>query len=240
MGKISGTPTEEGKFTFEVIVRNIKNIFDTVTLQITIIATPSAFQRVDRSLETMEWGNIAFNTPTSMNLEDKARIQLLLGLELAHSIEELSLGLKAELENEGINEGIVPHVESARVKVSERVEARLSGSDFEIKPITPEVQPVGSASVTGWKWDVKPKSSGRHYLDLILNALISIDGQSTPKTIRTFHRKIAVEVRWSQRISGFISESSGFISEHLEWFWATIIAGIAGWLFKKDSKNPKG
>jgi hypothetical protein len=39
------------------------------------------FGAIDRILEKLEFGNIAFNAPKTMNLRDTAVIQLVLGLE---------------------------------------------------------------------------------------------------------------------------------------------------------------
>jgi hypothetical protein len=86
---------------------------------------PDPFMLIDQIMENMEWGNIAFNAPRSMNLEDTALIQLV--LSLAKPIEELKKMIKAEGEREG-----------ARIRISNRMEARLSGPNFQITAITPE------------------------------------------------------------------------------------------------------
>jgi hypothetical protein len=78
------------------------------------------FLLIDRILESMGWGNIAFNAPSSMNLRDLAQIQLLLSLE--QSVEELRDMVTAAGEKEG-----------ARIRVSNWMEARLSGLSFQIQ-----------------------------------------------------------------------------------------------------------
>jgi hypothetical protein len=119
------------------------------------------FGAIDRILEKLEFGNIAFNLPKTMNLRDTAVIQLVLGLET--SMDELKRMIEAAGEKEG-----------ARIRVSDRMEARLSGPNFAITAITPEIQAVSRSEITEWKWEVKPSSDGYHYLHLTLSALLLI------------------------------------------------------------------
>lgn len=173
----------------------------------------------DRILETMQFGNIAFNVPTAMNMRDTASIQLM--LSLVTPTEEL----KKMIEAEGLKEG-------AHIQVSDRMEARLSGSNFAITAVTPEVQAVSRQTTTGWKWDIKPLSEGKQYLHLTLSALISVDGTSTPRAIRTFDKIIEVEVTWQQK-------ATQFLENNWQWLWAVILAPIAGWLWKKRKPSSR-
>lgn len=168
---------------------------------------------VDRILESMELGSIAFNAPLSMNLEDSAEIQLLLSLE--QSVEDLRNAVTAAGEKEG-----------ARIRVSNRMEARLQGQSFQITAITPEEQAITSKGVTEWKWEVNPTSTGQHNLHLTLTALFKVDGTPARRAIRTFDKEIEVEVTWDQKVAGFARE-------HWRWLWAAILAPVAGWFWKK-------
>ena len=174
---------------------------------------PTSISLIDRILETMEWGNIAFNAPATMKLEDTARIQLLLGLK--NSIEQLSQMVEAE----GAKEG-------ARVKVSNYMEARLSGSGFQITAITPEVQAITSSDVTEWKWEVEAVRPRSQHLHLTLSAIFNVEGTSATRTIRTFDKTIEVTVTWPQRISSFLANN-------WQWLWATLLVPVAGWLWKR-------
>ena len=77
---------------------------------------------IDKILESLEIGKIAFNAPKQMNLHDTSVIQLLLGVE--KSIDELRQRLREEGE-----------VEVANIQVSESMEARLSGQNFLSEPL---------------------------------------------------------------------------------------------------------
>ena len=172
---------------------------------------------VDRILEQLKFGNIVFNAPKTMNFRDTAVIQLVLGLKAP--IDELKRMIEATGEKEG-----------AHIRVSDRMEARLSGPNFAITAITPEIQAVSQSDITEWKWEVKPSSDGRHYLHLTLSAILSVEGASTPRVIRTFDKVIEVEVAWHQRV-GYLLE------KNWQWMWAAILVPVAGWLWKKNKKS---
>ena len=161
----------------------------------------------------MSSANIAFNSPQTLNLDDTAEIQLLLSLK--KSVEEL----RREITSPGPTEGAV-------VKVANRMQARLTGSDFQITAITPEEQAIGSNGTVQWKWEIKPLSVGRHNLHLTLTAIFNVDGATTRRSIRTFDRTIDVEVTRGQVVAGFIKNN-------WQWLWAAILLPVAGWLWKR-------
>ena len=167
----------------------------------------------------MDWANIAFNSPSTIKLDETAQLQLLLSLQ--KSIEELSRAIVEA----GAREG-------AKVKVSNRMEARLSGPTFQITAITTEEQAIGSVDTIEWKWEIKPTVAGRHNLHLTLTALINVDGAATRSSVRTFNRTIEVEVTARQR-------ALEFVEKNWQWLWAAILLPIAGWLWKRR-KDQRG
>jgi hypothetical protein len=171
------------------------------------------FAAIERALEKLEFGNLAFNAPKSMNLHDTALIQLFLGLD--RQIDELKQMIKSEGEKEG-----------ASIRVCDRMEARRSGSTFAITAITPEEQAVSRSEVTEWKWEVKPTSVGSQRLHLTLTALISYGETTTRKAIRTFDKLIEVEVTWNQRIGSFLETN-------WQWLWTVLLIPIVSWLWKR-------
>jgi|CXWL01.1.fsa_nt_gi hypothetical protein len=167
---------------------------------------------IDRILEQLEFGNIAFNTPSSMNLHNTAVIQLMLGLTT--SPDELKRMVEAEGEKVG-----------ARIRVSELMEARLTGLNFSITAITAEEQGVARNEVTQWKWEVKPINEGPQSLHLTLEAKLNVNGASISRVIRTFDKVIEVEIGWSQRVGSFFENN-------WQWLWAAVLVPIVGWLWK--------
>ena len=161
----------------------------------------------------MDWANIAFNSPQKINLNETAQIQLLLSLQ--KPMDELREAIAAAGEREG-----------AKVRVSNRMEARLSGPNFQITAITTEEQAVGSIDTVEWKWEIKPTAPGRHRLHLTLTALFSVDGANTRRSVRTFDKSIEVEVTAGQW-------ASEFFGKNWQWLWAAILLPIGGWLWKR-------
>src|SRR5689334_8778610 len=97
---------------------------------------------IDELLRQLPSANIAFSAPESMYVDGTADVEL--KLSPTHSIDEL----KKMIEAEGAKEG-------ATIKVSDRMEAHLSGSGFRVEYIadTAETaQAVSAAEPTTWKW----------------------------------------------------------------------------------------
>jgi len=177
-------------------------------------------KKVDKLLSKMEFGAIAFNSPSNVNISDFFQIQLL--LSLSETIEEL----KQKIVKGGEKSG-------ATIKVSDRMEAHLTGCMFQITAITPEIQAVSKSQKTEWKWEIHPQKKGRHCLHLTLNALLEIDGNSTPKVIKTFERNITVTITKTQTLIIFIKDS-------WQWLWATILIPTCGWLWKRKKNSTIG
>jgi len=197
--------------------KNGESIPRTVTLPSITPTVDKLRHTVDRLLDEMEFGTIAFNAPTNINIEDSPKIQLI--LSLSEAIDELKQSISEEGEKIG-----------ATIRVSDRIEARLSGYMFQITAITPEIQAVSKSQRTEWKWEIHPKEEGQHKLHLTLTALLEIDGHSTPRAIRTFSKIIEVNVTASQKLGIFFKSN-------WQWLWAAILVPVAGWLWKRRKKS---
>ncbi len=142
---------------------------------------PEYLNHIDRLLDTMEFDDIIINSPTKMNVDDNAKIQVL--LRLTDSVEVLKLAI----ENEALKVG-------ATVNVNNRMEVRLSGDQFKILARTAAEQTVSKHQRTEWKWEIQPKEQGKHELHISIIALFEIEGKNTSRTIRTFDKMIEVTV----------------------------------------------
>ncbi len=178
---------------------------------------PTSIRLIDEMLSRLEWGNIVFNAPKLMRFKETETIELL----LSNSMSEPQL--RAELEK-------VTEVDSARVRISNRMEARLSGKGFQIEALVPETQSISSEGVAKWKWDVTATGGGSQHLHLTLSAILTVSGRDTPFVIRTYDRYIAVKITLVQRFSSFFAE-------HWKWLWATIFFPIGGYVWKKYHKK---
>jgi hypothetical protein len=181
------------------------------------------FSAIDRALEALPLGSIAFNVSTEMTLNRSESVSLLLSPSM--SVEDLQKQLVERLPRE-------TQVEGGRVRLAPYMEARLSGTKFSILALTPEVQPVTWKEPTEWRWEVSPTETGSQALHLTLTAILQIEGKDSPRAIRTFDRDIRVQVTWPQRISGFAAEN-------WQWLWTTVAVPIALWVWGKRRKKQR-
>jgi hypothetical protein len=175
---------------------------------------------IDRILEKLEVGNISFNAPQSMYLNESTMIHLALGVE--KTIEDL----KQIIEGQGEKIG-------ASIHVSNRMQARLTGQNFEILAITPEEQVVSRSGITEWKWDIKPVKTGTQSLHLTLSAKLIVEGKDTWKAIDTFDKEIKVTVTLAYK-------AKAFIRKNWQWLWAAVLVPIAGWFLTKKRRSKSG
>jgi hypothetical protein len=150
----------------------------------------SSLEDVDAALQKLDWGQMAFDVPEKLRLEQTALIHLL--ISPTQTAEELTNAIR-EQTSEPVK------IESARIQISGMMEAKLVGSAFEINPITPEdPQMVSRTEPTEWKWEIRPRQAGRQSLHLTLNAIIRFDEKERPRVVRTFDRVIQVDVAVAQ------------------------------------------
>ncbi|MGH9452314.1 MAG: hypothetical protein ACRD11_17535 [Terriglobia bacterium] len=182
------------------------------------------FAAIDRALQSLPKGNIAFNAPGAMLLEKSYGIYLLLAPQ--ESIQELQQALRKQIESQQNLEGV-------SIQIAPEMEARLTGQNFAIAAVTPETQAVSGQGETEWRWDVTPLKAGTGELHLTLSAILQVNGGSVPRSIQTFDRQIPVQVTWNQRILGFISN-------HWDWLWTVVIIPMGAWIWnKKRKRQPK-
>jgi hypothetical protein len=178
-----------------------------------------AVDLVDRVVSDLEWGNIAYDPPKKIEFGDSAEIQLL--LSPSHTVSELQLQLDRSREPQG-----------AILRISNRMEAQLSGQGFSISALTPDVQAVSGLQATRWAWEVEPRDYGTQRLHLALSAHIEVAGHDTPLVVRTFDRFVEVEITFGQRVSGFFQEN-------WKWLWAAILVPMATFLWRR-TRRPAG
>ena len=180
---------------------------------------PEQLSDVDRLLQRMNWGSIAFNVHDAMSFEEMRSIELV--LSPSKSIEEVA-GIPQE----------PGRIETARIQFSNVMEASLTGAGFEVTKVTPERQPISNVSETVWKWDVRALKPGRQRLNLTMNAVFSVDGSEQVRTIRTFKKEVVIEVSWRRRVMDFGANN-------WQWLWAALGIPAATWFWSRRRKQVK-
>jgi hypothetical protein len=125
--------------------------------------------RIDDILAALPLANIAFNVPKALEVGQRTVIEL--RMSGRRPIRQLKQEITALGEREG-----------ARIRVSDQVEARLTGLGFEIRPLTPERQAVSGEGVTEWGWAISPTESGTLTLHLTVSAVIDVRGAQSTHT----------------------------------------------------------
>ena len=177
---------------------------------------------VDRALAGLEDSNIAFNTPPSMAVGEVSEIEVVL------SLTEAPATLAQEVHAPGTRE-VHP------VKVSSRMEARLTSPGFTILAIGPEAQAISATEPTRWRWNVRAVEEGDQQLHLTLTALIEVNGSTTPRALNTFDHTIRVRVTMKERVAGFVGNN-------WQWLWSVIVVPGALWAAGRwrKFKKPEG
>lgn len=171
---------------------------------------------IDQTLAQLRLGTIAFYVPDTMERGQSYDIKLL--LSATKSLDEL----KKELSGKS---------ETAEIRVSPKMEARLTGQDFEINAVRSETQAVTEQETTEWEWEVRPSHEGSHQLHLTLDVILSVNGAETPRSLQTFDRTITVEV-------GFGKRAFGFVTNNWQWLWTAVFIPLGAWLWKKKRWPP--
>ena len=168
---------------------------------------------LEKALGRLRPASVAFNTPTTLRLGESTEIQLLL------SIREPLARLEKQIAEIG-------EIEGATVRVSDDMEARLTGPGFEIEAISDPRQLVVESETTGWKWEIEATETGRHRLHLTLTAFIAVDGERRARTVQTFERTLVIDVTWTSRISGFVDDN-------WQWLWSAILVPVGLWVLQR-------
>ncbi|MBN1427991.1 MAG: hypothetical protein JXB07_06370 [Anaerolineae bacterium] len=150
--------------------------------------------RVDELLRQTVSGNIAYNAPSSMTLDETIEIQMLLSPSLS----------SGELEQQIVESG---EVISALIEITPQMKAVLKSANpeaFLIEALHDEpAQIVGGSEPTEWKWFVTARKGGTQELILIVYRLVEYEGTEYWRQVKSYESDIQVTVTFSQRLSQF-------------------------------------
>jgi hypothetical protein len=182
----------------------------------------SPLTELDKVVKDLPWGNIAFNVPETIRLDELKPIQLV--LSPTKSIEEV----KKEVVETG-------RVESSRIQISNSMEAILTGSDeaFSITQVPPQRRPISGTEDTVWRWDVRAIKPGRQRLHVVLNAFVKVDGVESPHPVREFDREYEIFVPWKQK------PFFAFVRNNWQWLWTAILLPVGAWIWNQRRKGKK-
>jgi len=153
---------------------------------------------------------MVFTLPENANIDDEVRAHLV--IDANKTVDELAKSLGGDVRA------------SNQIKVSKIIVAKLVAPDFVVTPITPEEQALTIDESTEWIWDLQPKSAGSFTADLVITALVQVGNKSSTHSIKTFSKKLTIDIKPQQAIKAWFKE-------HWQWIVGMILS-IIGWLAK--------
>lgn len=174
--------------------------------------------------------DIAFNRPERMRYREAEKVELALSPQGAGVAPDahLSDDLRGEIRTvEGVDYAL-------------RMQATLSGPDFEISPAGPQARTVLADRPTLWSWTVRPVTHGPgKVLTLRVEAVLSRDGRDLPPVeIETFSERIVVEVgffdravEWADKVKALHATIAGV---------GTTLVGVGFWLWRNRRGGRSG
>ncbi len=182
-------------------------------------STDEELNQTGEALNNYSMGNIAYNKPDKMQVDDVVTFELL--VNPSASQEELEEEISAEGD-----------VETATVKITPRMKVELRAADadaFDIQAIHNNAeQIIGANETTRWAWLVKAKKEGKQDLILTVYRLIKYEGLEEWREVKTYDTKITVEITLAQRITS------------LDWKWiipTLILPAFWYWMNNKKKKK---
>ena len=187
----------------------------------------SRFDEVDDALQELIAGNVAFNTPERMQFHESRTIALIASAQFDSST--LSQELRQRI---GGNDPVAVQ----EVQIAPLMEAQLAGAPaFEIAALTPTRQPVSRSAPTEWRWTLRAAESGKHTLNLTINAVVTVGNENFPRSLNVLNRDIDVYITAPQRVGMFLSGN-------WQWLLGTIVIPLAVWVWtnrRKQKRTPK-
>jgi hypothetical protein len=156
---------------------------------------PSSVFDVDEYLKGLSFGNIIFNTPEEMKINEKFIVKLILSPD------------KIKVEN-------VPktgRVSIDKAKIDRSMESTLVGTGFDIKEVTPSVLATSMIEDTTWMWEVASIKAGDQILCVNLSVKIDLDGEKVSRTIKTFEKTIHVKISPLRSVGDFLLQNWQYI-----------------------------
>ncbi|MDN7673373.1 ornithine cyclodeaminase [Burkholderia oklahomensis] len=181
---------------------------------------PSEFASVDEARAKMLNGNVVFNVPTPVDVDNSCPCRIDVVLSPTRGLRDLQKLIVERNPDAG-------NFEHAQIQISDRMTAQLTADpdDFVVDPKGDQEQAVGTVSPVIWSWTITPNHWGRHTLQLVLKALVTMDGQPTPIVLTTLDKSIQVTVTPFGRVKRFFAGN-------WQWIWTTLLAPLALGLWK--------
>lgn len=157
---------------------------------------------IDEVLEDTMEGALAYDAPTTMDLNDVEEVRLLLDLE--QSPEQLVAVLEAEHDEQAAT---VRQMEGATINITDQMQAELVSRDpdaLDIEPLRDQMQFIGTGEPTEWKWLLKPRREGQHSLYLVVSRLVRYGGDQSWRLVEEYETNLDVTVTPVNKLANYV------------------------------------
>ena len=174
------------------------------------------------------WGTVGFAAPEKMTLGKLEEVSLKISRSMPIA------ALKDVLQSQ-FNDSTDIVIMQSDVRLSNRMQAILTGASFSITQITPDIQAVSPEHATTWSWQIEANKTGEQKIFLTLVALIDVEGKDTAHAVETFRKEVRVNVTAGYQLRAFAGDN-------WQWLWAVIVApaGLAFWRYVKSPNRNSG
>jgi hypothetical protein len=179
-------------------------------------------QLAEDAWRLLQWGSVVFSAPARIVLEHSESVSVAVSSKLSPAELEAVLG-------EELRDSI-----GDNVKISNRMRAELIGPAFTIVPLALEEQVVRTDEPTHWRWTVTPTRSGDQSLHLNVYAVLKIPDigkdEGLPIIIKTYDKKIAIDLGILQRVASFLRK-------HWQWIFASLLYPVLKFIVGRIGKG---
>ena len=173
------------------------------------VLMPGASELIEEALKQLVPGRMLFNPPEEMQVGVTERVEARIG-------KGSTVELSAELKGRGL-------AQTERIQVGTFMKVRLSGGNFDVKPLSHEEQIVAESDFTQWAWNVTPLKAGSQVLSMLVTVRIKLpdDGEEA-KDYPVFDKQIRVRVNLQHTIEGLIRR-------YWQWLASAVIIPALVW-----------
>ena len=206
---------------------------------VALVAPPAPKKlKADRILNRLQ-SRLVFDPPKVLRMDESKTITLLL------SQTKTPQELERELEERGGGGSNRQIFTAEEIPTAQRMEARLSGKDFQIEALDSETQAIALDSSTVWRWEVKPTSWGKKRLHLTVSAVLEVQGETTNRTVTTYDKDVTVTVLISQRLMHYVGSipptiTTGVILGILGVIGTALLGWWKGWWSRISARRRSG
>lgn len=217
-------PTEDPRTATAEALVNITTHTPTPKLPDAGGGGPTFEDLLEFEVEDLSQGRLLFNPPVEMIAGEVYRVEARV-IRLSEFDDVIVVEATLEANLQGLGE---PQIDP--MPVGTFMKARLTGDRFNITPLNEEEQLVLGKSYTQWAWDVVPRSSGEHKLNLTMTARIRTGSREGVRDHPVITKTVFVRVNPTYSVKVFVGK-------YWQWLAGTIILPSAGWAWRVYSKR---